>query len=158
MFQLYSATWLWLPLLVLFLVQALRCNTIAKFSLYKLLVYFAMLAIGLQCLWPHAHLALRTLFFDIGARGFLLLGAVEMFWSAYRHRPASTGHTPAQQRTLFEDEEDEDRPQQKLPPARWGFPRWKELIEYAVYVLIALVYLGWLLLGMAFAFTFSPGL
>ncbi len=59
--RLYEASWLWLPMLVLFLVQGLHCSPSVKLVLFKIALYYIVAAIGLQLLVPATHLDLRIM-------------------------------------------------------------------------------------------------
>ncbi len=159
----YEATWLWLPLIVLFLIQGLRCSSSVKLMLFKIALYYIVSEIGLQLLVPSAHLVLRTLLFDLTTRVFLFIQAAEILWSSWNVSPAlAIGGGVLKQQKLIADEEDEDD-DDTLPRGTlngrsgkpWLAPHHKVLV---LYVVSALVYLGWTILGLTFAFTLTPGM
>jgi len=158
----YEATWLWLPLIVLFLIQGLRCSSSVKLMLFKIALYYIVSEIGLQLLVPSAHLALRTMLFDLTTRVFLFIQAAEILWSSWNAGPAlAIGGGVLKQQKLIADDEDED--DDTLPRGtltgrtrrQFLAPHHKVLI---LYVVSALVYLGWTILGLTFAFTLMPGM
>lgn len=158
--DIYNAAWLWLPLLVLFLVQGLHCSPPLKLMLFKISLYYIVSEIGLQLLVPTAHLALRTMLFDLTTRVFLFIQAAEILWSSWHAAPAlASGGGVLKQQKLIEDDEDDDiLPINTLPGRsrrRWLTPHYKLLLMCAV---SASLYLGWTLLGLAFAFTLTPGM
>ena len=129
-----DATWLWLPLLVLFLVQGLQCSPTVKFTLFKIGRYYIVSIIGIQFLVSPTHPILRAFLFDLGTRTFLFLEAAELLWFGWSAWRTGTYH------------------HQSLPD---GEVTLALLIWYAV---SALLYLGWIILGVAFAFTLLPGI
>jgi hypothetical protein len=131
---LHGATWLWLPFLIGFLVQGLHCSPHAKLILYKLILYYSILAIALELLVPVSHLALRTLLFDLITRGFLFIATAEMLWFAW-----SIWRTGMYQHQSLPDEE--------VSPG--------QIIWYTV---SAFLFLVWAMAGVAFAFTVVPGM
>ena len=159
----YEANWLWLPLIVLFLIQGLRCSSPVKLMLFKIALYYIVSEIGLQLLVPSAHLALRTMLFDLTTRVFLFIQAAEILWSSWNTGPvlAIGGSVLKQQKLIADDDEDDD--DDTLPRGtltgrtRRTFltPHHKVLI---LYVVSALLYLGWTILGLTFAFTLTPGM
>ena len=147
--ELYTATWVWLPFLILFLVQGLRCSPQVKLVLFKIGLYYIVCAIGLQLLLPAAHLGLRTMLFDLTTRAFLFIQAAEMLWNSWSANPSRSLMQPQ----LVDDDDDEDEPVRLV--RRGITAHQKALIGYAV---MALLYLGWTLLGVLFAFTLTPGM
>jgi hypothetical protein len=150
----YDANWLWLPFLVLFLVQGLHCSLPVKLVLLKIALYYIVAAIGLQLLLPATHLALRTMLFDLTTRVFLFIQATEILWNSWNARSALTiGGGALKQQKLFEDDEDNEQP---------GVPRRRGLTPHhlllILYVISALLYLGWTIVGLTFAFTLMPGM
>ena len=148
----YDATWLWLPFLVLFLVQGLHCSPPVKLMLFKIALYYIVSAIGLQLLIPTTHLALRTMLFDLTTRVFLFIQAAEILWNSWN---TIGGGVLKQQPPLEDDEEEDATVLPRMTRRRWLTPHHKLVI---VYVVCALLYLGWTLLGLAFAFTLTPGM
>jgi hypothetical protein len=151
----YDATWLWLPFLVLFLVQGLYCLPPVKLILFKIALYYIVAAIGLQLLLPTAHLILRVMLFDLTTRVFLFIQAAEILWNSWSASPAlAIGGGALKQQKLLRDDDDEDGGKPGMP--RWGLTtHHKRLI---LYVVSALLYLGWTVLGLTFAFTLTPGM
>jgi hypothetical protein len=151
----YGATWLWLPLLVLFLVQGLSCSPPVKLVLFKIALHYIMAAIGLQLLLPTAHLALRVVLFDLTARVFLFIQAAEILWNSWDARPAlAIGGGVLKQQKLLED--DDEKNGENPGTSRRGFTSHHKLL--ILYVASALLYLGWTVLGLMFAFTLTPGM
>lgn len=158
----YDATWLWLPLLVLFLVQGLHCSPPLKLMLFKISLYYIVSEIGLQLLVPAAHLALRTLLLDLTTRVFLFIQAAEILWSYWHATPAlASGGGVLKQQKLIDDEDDADDdtlPRNTLP----GRTRRSFLTSHHKLLLVCAVstalYLGWTILGLTFAFTLTPGM
>ncbi|HEU5375882.1 MAG TPA: hypothetical protein VFV38_10615 [Ktedonobacteraceae bacterium] len=154
----YEATWLWMPIIVLFLVQGLRCSSPVKLMLFKIALYYIVSEIGLQLLVPSAHLALRTMLFDLTTRVFLFIQAAEILWSSWNAGLALGGGALKQQKLLADDEDDDNSLSVSLPRKarrQWLTPHHKVLL---LYVVSALLYLGWTILGLAFAFTLTPGM
>ena len=131
---LYRATWLWVPFVILFAVQGLHCSPHVKFSLFKMSRYYIIAIVGIQLLVPDSHLPLRALLFDVGTRTFLLIEGAELLWFAL-----SAWRTGTYQGLNVPDGE-----------VSLGLLIW--------YVISALLYLGWLILGVSFAFTMVPGM
>src|SRR4029077_15993718 len=146
---------------VLFLVQGLRCSSSVKLMLFKIALYYIVSEIGLQLLVSSTHLALRTMLFDLTTRVFLFIQAAEILWSSWSAAPALTmGGAVLKQRKLIVDDEDDDNslPALTLPGKarkQWLTLHHKVLI---LYVVSAFLYLGWTILGLAFAFTLTPGM
>lgn len=153
--DIYDATWLWLPLLVLFLVQGLRCSSSIKLMLFKIALYYIVAAIGLQLLVPTAHLALRTMLFDLMTRVFFFIQAAEILWSSWHAAPVPASGGVLKPQKLMEEEDDDALPLPRMARQRWLTPHRKVLLLYVVSVL---VYLGWTILGLTFAFTLTPGM
>ena len=154
----YAATWLWLPFLVLFLVQGLRCSPSGKLLLFKIALYYIVSAIGLQLLVPTAHLALRTMLFDLTTRVFLFIQAAELLWNTWNVGPAFTLKGGVLKHRPLDEEDESDEDTKTLPAKKqlpWLTPYHTLLI---VYVMSTLLYLGWTILGLMFAFTLTPGL
>lgn len=156
----YEATWLWMPLLVLFLVQSLRCSLSVKLILFKIALYYIVAEIGLQLLIPPTHLALRMLLFDLTTRVFLFIQAAEILWSSWSAGPALAMGGAVLKQQLIADDEDDDNSLPALTLSgkarrQWLSPHHKVLI---LYVVSALLYLIWTILGLAFAFTLTPGM
>jgi hypothetical protein len=149
--RLYEASWLWLPVLVLFLVQGLHCSPSIRLALFKIALYYIVAAIGLQLLMPTAHLSLRVLLFDLTSRVFLFIHAAEILWSAWSTRAVVVNALKQQQ--PLDDGEEQNEP---AAPRRQRLSRQQQLLIW--YALIALLYLGWAALGVAFAFTLTPGM
>lgn len=159
----YEATWLWLPLIVLFLIQGLRCSSSVKLMLFKIALYYIVSEIGLQLLVPSAHLALRTMLFDLTTRVFLFIQAAEILWSSWNAGSALAieGGVLKQQKLIADEDDDED--DDTLPRGvltertrrQFLTPHHKVLI---LYVLSAFLYLGWMILGLTFASTLTPGM
>lgn len=153
--EIYEASWLWLPFLVMFLVQGLHCSPKAKGALLRIALYYIVAAIGLHLLLPITHLALRNLLFDLATRLFLFIQAAEQLWICWSTRPAlSPAGVFGSQKLVArknEDDDDDDEGPQAAPHA--ALPA--ALIFSAI---CTLVYLGWLVLGLMFAFILTPGL
>lgn len=157
----YEATWLWMPLLVLFLVQGLRCPSSVKLMLFKISLYYIVSEIGLQLLVPSAHLALRTMLFDLTTRVFLFIQAAEILWSSWSASPAlAMGSAVLKQQKLIPDDEDDDNSLPTLALPGKARKQWLTLHHkmLVLYVVSAFLYLGWTILGLAFAFTLTPGM
>ena len=149
----YESTWLWLPFLVFFLIQGLHCSPKAKGALLRIALYYIVAAIGLHLLLPTTHLALRNLLFDLATRLFLFIQAAEQLWICWSARPVlSMSGVFGSQKLVAKKDEDEDDDEMPLTP-HGGLPA--ALIFSAI---CTLVYLGWLVLGLLFAFTLTPGL
>jgi hypothetical protein len=132
--SLYAATWLWLPLLIMFIVQGLHSSPHLKFALLKISRYYIVGIIAIQLLVPASHPIMRVLLFDLGTRLFLFVEATEFFWFAW-----SAWRTSTYQHLNVPDGE------VSLPLLVW-------------YAVSALIYLGWIALGVSFAFTLTPGM
>ena len=158
--HIYEASWLWLPFLVLFLVQGLHCSPKVRPILFKNALYYIVAAIGLHLLLPAAHLALRNLLFDITTRVFLFIQVSELLWSCWSMRPAlATPGIFVQQKLVAkkedEDDEDEEDDNEVHIAPQEGLPSYRLLIFYGVSTLF---YLGWMVVGIMFAFTLTPGM
>ena len=154
--EIYEASWLWLPFLVFFLIQGLHCSPKAKGALLRISLYYIVAAIGLPLLLPTTHLALRNLLFDLATRLFLFIQGAELLWISWSTRPAlSLAGVFGSQKLVAkrDDDEDEDEDEMPLAAPHGGLPA--ALIFSAI---CTLVYLGWLVLGLLFAFTLTPGL
>jgi hypothetical protein len=153
--SIYGATWLWLPFLVLFLVQGLHCSPSVKLVLFKIALYYIVAAIGLQLLVPTTHLTLRIMLFDLTTRVFLFIQGAEILWNSWNVGPALVIQGGSlKQKKLLDDDEDEDSGQ---PGAhRRGLTTHRKLLIF--YIVSALLYLGWTVLGLTFAFTLTPGM
>jgi hypothetical protein len=153
--NIYDATWLWLPFLVLFLVQGLHCSLPVKLILFKIALYYIVAAIGLQLLLPTTHLTLRILLFDLTTRVFLFIQGAEILWNSWDASPAlALQGGVLKQKKLLDDDEDEDA---GLAGARRrGLTTHHKLL--ILYIVSALLYLGWMALGLLFAFTLTPGM
>lgn len=132
--DLYQSNWFWLPLLIVFVVQGLLCSSHVKFVLLKMCRYYIIAMIGIQLLVSVTHPMMRILLFDLGTRAFMFLEAAELFWFAWSAWRTGIYHY------------------QSLPEEEVSLPL---LIWYAV---SALIYLGWIALGVSFAFTMVPGM
>jgi hypothetical protein len=153
--SIYSATWLWLPFLVLFLVQGLHCSSPVKLVLFKIALYYIVAAIGLQLLVPTTHLTLRIMLFDLTTRVFLFIQGAEILWNSWNASPALVIQGGSlKQKKLLDDDEDEDGGQ--LRARQRGLTTHRKLLIF--YIVSALLYLGWTVLGLTFAFTLTPGM